>query len=89
MQIRIVAVVAALRLAVPAVSAQHVDAPKQSLSARLKQKYLERRAKFMHRVKDVYYFATGCKVLAREAGIQALTSRIATSPVSEIRPSSI
>jgi len=46
------------------------------------QKYLERRAKFMHRVKDVY-FATGCKLLAREAGIQAL------SPMSEIRPLSI
>jgi hypothetical protein len=73
MQMRNVAVVAALTLAVPAVSAQQVDTPKQSLSARLKQNYLERRAKFMHRVKEIY-FATGCKVLAREAGIQALTS---------------
>jgi hypothetical protein len=73
MQIRIIALAAGLALAVPAASAQQVDTPKQSLSARLKQKYLERRAKFMHRVKDVY-FAMGCKVLAREAGIQALTS---------------
>lgn len=72
-QIRIVAVAVALTLAVPASRAQLVDTPKQSLSARFKQKYLERRAKFMHRVKDVY-FAIGCKVLAREAGIQALTS---------------
>jgi hypothetical protein len=77
-----VAVAAALTLAVPAARAQQVDTPKQSLSARFKQKYLERRAKFMHRVKDVY-FATGCKLLAREAGIQAL------SPMSEIRPLSI
>ena len=68
-----VVVAAALAVAVPA-TAQQPDAPKQSLSAKIKQKYLERRTKFMLRVKDVY-FAVGCKILAREAGIQALTSQ--------------
>lgn len=72
-KIRIMAVAAALTILVPAATAQQADKPKQSLSAKLKQKYLERRAKFMLRVKDAY-FAVGCKVLAREAGIQSLTS---------------
>jgi hypothetical protein len=74
MGIRIIVVVAALSLAIPAASAQQADVPKQSLSAKIKQRYLERRAKFMHRVKDVY-FAVGCKILAHEAGIQSLTSQ--------------
>jgi len=69
----IIAVAIALTAVLPAASAQQVDPPKQTLTARLKQKYLERRAKFMHRVKDVY-FAVGCKVLAGGAGIQPLTS---------------
>jgi hypothetical protein len=34
---------------------------------------LEKRARFMHRVKDLY-FAAGCKVLAGGAGIMPLTS---------------
>ena len=70
----IIAVGLALTLVLPAASAQQPDPPKQSLTARLKQKYLERRAKFMHRVKDVY-FAVGCKILASEAGINSLTSK--------------
>ena len=71
--ISVVAVAVALTAVPPAANAQQADPPKQSLTARLKQKYLERRAKFMHRVKDVY-FAVGCKVLASGAGIQPLTS---------------
>ncbi len=70
--ISVVAVAVALTAVLPAANAQQADPPKQSLTARLKQKYLERRAKFMHRVKDVY-FAVGCKVLAGGAGIQPLT----------------
>jgi hypothetical protein len=69
----VVAVAVALTAVLPAASAQQADPPKPSLTTRLKQKYLERRAKFMHRVKDVY-FAVGCKVLAGGAGIQPLTS---------------
>ena len=69
----VVAVAVALTAVLPAANAQQADPPKQSLTARLKQKYLERRARFMHRVKDVY-FAVGCKVLASGAGIQPLTS---------------
>jgi hypothetical protein len=71
-KIRIMAIAVALA-AVGPVAAQQADAPKQTLSAKIKQKYLERRAKFLHRVKDAY-FAVGCKVLAREAGIEPLTS---------------
>ena len=71
--ISVVSVAVALTAVLPAASAQQADPPKPSLTARLKQKYVERRAKFMHRVKDVY-FAVGCKVLAGGAGIQPLTS---------------
>ena len=71
--ISVAAVALALMMALPAANAQQADPPKQTMSARLKQKYLERRAKFMNRVKDVY-FAVGCKVLAGGAGIQPLTS---------------
>lgn len=72
-KVRIIVFAAALTIVIPAATAQQTDAAKQSLSAKLKQKYLERRAKFLLRVKDAY-FAVGCKVLAREAGIQSLTS---------------
>ena len=65
----IVAVAVAFTTALPA-SAQQVDPPKQGLTARLKQRYLERRAKFVHRAKDIY-FAVGCKILTREAGMQS------------------
>jgi hypothetical protein len=72
-KLRMMAVAIALTAVVPAATAQQADTPKQSLSTKIKQKYLERRAQFMQRVKAVY-FAVGCKVLAREAGIQSLTS---------------
>src|ERR1700748_2692236 len=71
--IYLLAAAMALTAVLPTASAQQADQPKQHLSARIKQKYLERRAKFKHRVKDVY-FAVGCKVLAGGAGIQPLTS---------------
>jgi hypothetical protein len=69
--------IAGLVLALAAVSvptqAQQADHHTESFRARLKANYLERRDRFMHRVKDVY-FAVGCKVLAREAGILPSTS---------------
>ena len=55
------------------IQAQQADHHTEGFRARLKAKYLERRDRFMHRVKDVY-FAVGCKVLAREAGILPSTS---------------
>ena len=55
----------------PAIS-QQAEPPK-SLRATLKAKYLEKRHKYMSRVKQLY-FAVGCKVLAGEAGILPLTS---------------
>ncbi|WP_146686561.1 hypothetical protein [Bradyrhizobium canariense] len=55
------------------VQAQQPDPHPTTIRAKLKAKYLEKRDRFMHRVKDVY-FAVGCKVLAREAGILPLTS---------------
>jgi hypothetical protein len=72
--IHIVAIAVALAAFVPAANAQQADTPKQTLRAKIKEKYLERRAQFMRRVKDAY-FAVGCKVLAREAGILPLTSK--------------
>jgi len=71
--IYVIAIAVALTAVLPAATAQQADPPKQSLSAKIKEKYLERRAKFMRRVKDVY-FAVGCKVLAADAGIPPLTS---------------
>ena len=73
-EIHLLVVATALTVVIPSPKAQQADAPKQSLLAKIKQKSLERREQFMHRVKEVY-FAVGCKVLAREAGIQSLTSR--------------
>jgi hypothetical protein len=72
--IYVVAVAVALIAILPAAGAQQADPPKQTLIAKLKQKYLERRAKFVRRVKDVY-FAAGCKILTSEAGIHSLTGR--------------
>jgi hypothetical protein len=57
----------------PPLHAQQTDPHAQGFRTRLKAKYLERRDRFLHKVKDVY-FAVGCKVLAREAGILPLTS---------------
>jgi hypothetical protein len=74
MRIRIVAfVVAALLAGSLPVMAQQADPPAASLRAKFKAKYLEKRDRFLHRTKDLY-FAVGCKVLASEAGILPLTS---------------
>ena len=70
----IVAVAVALAAVSPAATAQQTDPPKQSLSAKVKQKYLERRAKFVGHVKDIY-FAVGCKILPSEAGARSLARR--------------
>lgn len=70
----VVAVAVALTAVLPAASAQQADPAKQILTAKLKQKYLERRAKFMRRVKEVY-FAAGCKILTSKAGIHSLTDK--------------
>jgi len=58
----------------PAATAQQADPPQQSLSAKIKQKYLERRAKFVRHVKEVY-FAVGCKIIPGGAGARSLASR--------------
>ena len=71
--IRLIVVAALLAAVVPSAHAQQAEPPKQTLRQKIKEKYLTRRAKFMQRVKDAY-FAVGCKVLAREAGIMPLTS---------------
>ena len=69
----IAGLVIALAAASVPVHAQQTDRHAEGFRARLKEKYLERRDRFMHRVKDIY-FAVGCKVLAREAGILPSTS---------------
>jgi hypothetical protein len=66
-------VVSLLAASLPA-SAQQVDQPAAAgLRAKIKAKYIEKRDRFLHRTKDLY-FAVGCKVLASEAGILPLTS---------------
>jgi hypothetical protein len=65
-------VVALLAGSLPA-AAQQVDQPASTLRSRIKAKYLEKRDRFLHRTKDLY-FALGCKVLGSEAGILPLTS---------------
>jgi hypothetical protein len=69
----IAGLVIALAAASVPVHAQQTDHRAEGFRAGLKEKYLERRDRFMHRVKDIY-FAVGCKVLAREAGILPSTS---------------
>jgi hypothetical protein len=69
----IAGLVLALAAAPMPIQAQQTDHHTESFRARFKAKYIERRDRFMHRVKDVY-FAVGCKVLAREAGILPSTS---------------
>jgi hypothetical protein len=75
--ISVLAVTVALTAVLPAANAQQADPPKQSLTARLKQKYLERREKFVRRVKDVY-FAVGCKILPGEAGTRSREGYLAS-----------
>jgi hypothetical protein len=65
-------ITALLAGSVPA-GAQQVDSPTKAMRAKIKAKYLEKRERFLHRTKDLY-FAVGCKVLASEAGILPLTS---------------
>ena len=72
--IYILALAVALAAVFPAATAQQADQPKQTLSAKIKQKYLERREKFVHRVKDIY-FAVGCKIIAGGTGARSLASR--------------
>jgi hypothetical protein len=69
----IAAVVIVLASVSVPIHAQQPDPHTQGFRARMKAKYLERRDRFLHKVKDIY-FAVGCKVLAREAGILPLTS---------------
>jgi hypothetical protein len=57
----------------PPVEAQQTEPHTESFRTKIKAKYMEKRERFMHRVKDLY-FAAGCKVLAGEAGIMPLTS---------------
>jgi hypothetical protein len=57
----------------PPVQAQQTGPHTGSFRAKIKAKYMEKRERFMHRVKDLY-FAAGCKVLAGDAGIMPLTS---------------
>ena len=54
-------------------AAQQADRSAESLRTRIKAKYIEKRDRFLHRTKDLY-FAVGCKVLASEAGVLPLTS---------------
>jgi hypothetical protein len=69
----VLVIIALLAGSLPA-AAQPAEQPaKVSLSARIKAKYQEKRARFLHRTKELY-FAVGCKVLASEAGIVPLTS---------------
>jgi hypothetical protein len=75
--ITIVAVVVALAAFSPPATAEQADPPRQSLSAKVKAKYLERRAKFVRHVKDIY-FAVGCKVLPGEAGTRSRDAYLAS-----------
>ena len=70
----VVAVAVALTAVIPAASAQQAAPPTQSFSVKIKQKYQERRAKFVRRVKDIY-FAVGCKILSDEAGTRSFARR--------------
>jgi hypothetical protein len=72
-----VAVAVALAAILPRTTAQQADSPKQGLSAKIKQRYLDRREKFVRRVKDVY-FAVGCKILPGEAGTHSRESYLAS-----------
>lgn len=67
-----IAIIALLAGSLPA-KAQQVDPPAAGVRAKIKAKYLEKRNRFLHRTKDLY-FAVGCKVLASSAGILPLTS---------------
>ena len=70
----IAAVAVALTAVLPPATAQQADPPKPTLTAKLKQKYLERRARFVGQVKDIY-FAVGCKILPGDAGARSVARR--------------
>jgi hypothetical protein len=73
--IYILALAVALTAALSPANGQRSDPPnKQSLSASIKQRYLERRAKFVGSVKDVY-FAVGCKIIGSKAGARSIASK--------------
>src|SRR5690242_5442385 len=72
--IHIVAVAMAVAVVSLPARAEQADPPRQSLSAKIKQKYLERRTKFVRHVKDIY-FAVGCKILPGDAGSRSLAKR--------------
>jgi hypothetical protein len=76
-RIYIVTVAMALAAISPSATAQQPDPPKQSLSAKIKQRYLERREKFVRHVKDVY-FAVGCKILPGQAATRSRESYLAS-----------
>jgi len=76
-RICIMAAAVALAAISPSATAQQADPPKQSFSTKIKQRYLERREKFVRRVKDVY-FAVGCKILPAEAGNRSRESYLAS-----------
>ena len=66
-------VAVSLAVVVPPARAQQPAPQAESFRAKIKAKYAEKRQRFLHRAKDLY-FAMGCKVLAGEAGILPLTS---------------
>jgi hypothetical protein len=72
--IQILAMAVVLTMVLPAAKAQQVDQPKPTLTAKLKQKYLEGRAKFVRQVKDIY-FAVGCKILPSDAGTRSVARK--------------
>ena len=73
----VIAVALALTATLPAANAQQADPPKQTLTTKIKQKYLERRAKVVRHVKDIY-FAVGCKIVPRDAGTRSKDSYLAS-----------
>jgi hypothetical protein len=75
--IYVVAIAAALAAVSASATAQQADPPRQGLSAKIKQKYLERRETFMRHVKDVY-FAVGCKILPSDAGNRSRDNYLAS-----------
>ena len=85
-RIILVAVAVALAAFSPSAMAQQADSPRQGLSAKIKQKYLEQRAKLVSRVKDIY-FAVGCKIVPSEAGSRSLTRR--ESELANIRDQTV
>lgn len=85
-RIILIAIAVALAAFSPSAMAQQADPPTQGLSAKIKQKYLEHRAKLVSRVKDIY-FAVGCKIVPSEAGSRSLTRK--ESELAQIRDQTV